>query len=169
MSIVRLKISTRHYVRSCRVREDERCPSGKKQAAGWEDELFIRNHTAGLDKVTASLTGFPIREALSVCGLDYEQVKEVRRLLTSRKSAIISDLGVLMNRHSALVSYLEEILLSITGCLDPDRNLDFVVTKDGRIHLHDPELLNWLTRVTPQTEAEALAPDPIFPLVMMAE
>jgi len=42
-------------------------------------------------------------------------VKEVCRLFTSRKSAIISDLGVLMNRHSTLVSYLEEILLSITG------------------------------------------------------
>jgi len=52
---------------------------------------------------------------LAVCGLDYEKVKEVCRLFTSRKSAIISDLGVLMNRHSTLVSYLEEILLSITG------------------------------------------------------
>jgi anaerobic selenocysteine-containing dehydrogenase len=54
------------------------------------------------------------------------------------------------------------------GRLDPDKNLDFVATEDGQINLHDPELLDWLTQVTPQSEAEALKPDPEFPLLMMA-
>jgi anaerobic selenocysteine-containing dehydrogenase len=54
------------------------------------------------------------------------------------------------------------------GRLDPDKNLDFVVTEDGRINLHDPELLDWLTQVTPESEAEALESDPALPLLMMA-
>ena len=54
------------------------------------------------------------------------------------------------------------------GRLDPDKNLDFVVTEDGRINLRDPELLDWLTQVTPESEAVALESDPALPLLMMA-
>ena len=54
------------------------------------------------------------------------------------------------------------------GLLDPDRNLDFVATVDNRINFHDSELLDWMTRVMPQSEVEALKPDPELPLIMMA-
>ena len=42
------------------------------------------------------------------------------------------------------------------------------VTEDGRINLRDPELLDWLTQVTPESEAVALESDPALPLLMMA-
>jgi hypothetical protein len=35
---------------------------------------------AGIKPGQTVLAGFPVREALSVCGLDYGQVKEVCRL-----------------------------------------------------------------------------------------
>lgn len=54
------------------------------------------------------------------------------------------------------------------GRLDPDKNLDFVATEDARINFHDPELLGWLTQVTPRSEAEALEADLVFPLLIMA-
>lgn len=82
---------------------------------GWQDEDFIRNHTTGLEGIIDALTGFDVAGALAVCGLERGPVEEVCRLFTSRRSAIMSDLGVLMNRHSTLVSYLEEALLALTG------------------------------------------------------
>jgi anaerobic selenocysteine-containing dehydrogenase len=54
------------------------------------------------------------------------------------------------------------------GRLEPDRNLDFLVTEDGRIQLQAPELLDMLEGITPESEAGALVPDPEFPLVLMA-
>ena len=82
---------------------------------GWEDSPFLQEHTAGLDKVAGVFTRFPVEQALKVCGLEYQQVKEVCKLFATRRSAVMSDLGILMNRHSTLVSYLEEILLAICG------------------------------------------------------
>ena len=54
------------------------------------------------------------------------------------------------------------------GQLDPERNLDFVNTVDGRIHLHVPELATWLADVTSQAEESAMAMDEAFPLILMA-
>ena len=44
-------------------------------------------------------------------------VKEVCRLFATRKSCLHSDLGILMNRHSTVTSYLHLILLAICGRL----------------------------------------------------
>ena len=82
---------------------------------GWHDASFLESHTAGWEKLAPYFTGSSVKAALQVCDLDYEKVKEVCRLFASRKSAVMSDLGVLMNRHSTLVSYLEEILLAVCG------------------------------------------------------
>ena len=131
---------------------------------GWEDEVFIRNHTTGLEKVTASLSGFPTREALAVCGLDYEQVKEVCRLFTSRKSAIISDLGVLMNRHSTLVSYLEEILLSITGRVGAAGGNVFTGTLSPfGVHTPAQDPGTWRTRATDIPAIMGVFPPNVLP------
>lgn len=82
---------------------------------GWHNLSFLNAHTTGWEDVAACFTDFPVEAALDVCGLEIDQVREVYRLFSSRKSAVMSDLGILMNRHSTLVSYLEEILLSICG------------------------------------------------------
>jgi anaerobic selenocysteine-containing dehydrogenase len=82
---------------------------------GWQNQAFLDTHTSGLHALLSAFEGFPVREALEVCGLEFEAVREVCRLFAGRKSAVMSDLGVLMNRHSTLVSYLEEILLALCG------------------------------------------------------
>jgi len=82
---------------------------------GWLKRSFLNANTMGWEDVAACFADFPVEAALDVCGLEIDQVRDVCRLFSSRKSAIMSDLGVLMNRHSTLVSYLEEILLAICG------------------------------------------------------
>ena len=82
---------------------------------GWHDRSFLESYTTGWEETAPYFKDFAVKEALRICGVELEQVKEVCRLFASRRSAVMSDLGVLMNRHSTLVSYLEEILLSICG------------------------------------------------------
>ncbi len=82
---------------------------------GWHDGAFLNAHVNGVRELANRFADFPVKEALKVCGLEFEQVKDVCRLFAGRKSAVMSDLGVLMNRHSTLVSYLEEVLLCICG------------------------------------------------------
>lgn len=81
----------------------------------WHDQTFLNSHTTGWEEMASYFVDFPVDVALKVCGLEFDQVREVCRLFSSSKSAIMSDLGVLMNRHSTLVSYLEEILLNVCG------------------------------------------------------
>ena len=82
---------------------------------GWHNRSFLESHTTGWEEIAPFFSDFPVKDALQICGVEFEQVKEVCRLFASRRSAVMSDLGVLMNRHSTLVSYLEEILLTICG------------------------------------------------------
>jgi anaerobic selenocysteine-containing dehydrogenase len=81
----------------------------------WHDQAFLNSQTTGWEEMASCFVDFPVDAALNTCGLEFDQVREVCRLFSSRKSAVMSDLGVLMNRHSTLVSYLEEILLAICG------------------------------------------------------
>jgi anaerobic selenocysteine-containing dehydrogenase len=82
---------------------------------GWENKDYIAAHVNGFDQIRPWFADVDARAACLTCDLDYDKVKEVCRLLTTRKWSIHSDLGILMNRHSTVTSYLEVILLSICG------------------------------------------------------
>lgn len=82
---------------------------------GWQDDEYIAAHVSGFDEVRPWFTGFDARAAIEVCGLDYEAVRDLCRLLTTRKWSLHADLGILMNRHSTVTSYLEVILLAVCG------------------------------------------------------
>jgi anaerobic selenocysteine-containing dehydrogenase len=82
---------------------------------GWHDREYIDEHVSGFDKIRPLFEDFDARAAIEVCELDYEQVKEVCRLFATRASSHESDLGVLMTRHSTLISYLENVLRSVCG------------------------------------------------------
>jgi len=84
---------------------------------GWHDQAFIDAHVSGFEDIRPLFRDFDAKAAIEVCELGFERVKEVCRLFASRKSSYISDLGVLMSRHSTLISYLENVLLSVTGRL----------------------------------------------------
>ncbi|HPI88962.1 MAG TPA: molybdopterin dinucleotide binding domain-containing protein, partial [Spirochaetota bacterium] len=82
---------------------------------GWTDDEYIKNHVSGYDQIKDWFSGFNAREAVEACELDYDVVREVCRQLRLRKACCHPDLGVYMNRHSTITSYLEIILLTITG------------------------------------------------------
>lgn len=69
---------------------------GFEAIRGWFDDVYVEDNCR-------------------VCGLDASAVREFTRLFATRKTAMRSDLGILMGRHSTLNSYLELILLALTG------------------------------------------------------
>ena len=82
---------------------------------GWVDDEYLKNHVNGYSDLKGWFAGFDAKEAVEFCELDYEQVREVCRQLKIRKACYHPDLGVYMNRHSTLTTYLEIILFAITG------------------------------------------------------
>lgn len=82
---------------------------------GWTDDDYIKEHVSGYEEIKNWFAGFDARAAVEFCDLDYDQVKEVCRQLRVRKACYHPDLGVYMNRHSTLTTYLEIILFTITG------------------------------------------------------
>ena len=75
----------------------------------------MTKHADGFNEILPWFSGFDVKAALKVCDLDYNLVVKVCRELATRRSSILDDLGILMNRHSALVSYLLVVLLALCG------------------------------------------------------
>ncbi|HOK05920.1 MAG TPA: molybdopterin-dependent oxidoreductase [Syntrophales bacterium] len=84
---------------------------------GWEDREYLARHTVGHEEIRSLFAGFDAPEAVRVCGLDFQRVREVCRLLTTRRWCMHTDLGVYMNRHSTAASYLHLLLAAVCGRL----------------------------------------------------
>lgn len=82
---------------------------------GWHNPEYITAHVSGFEEILPWFADFDVRDAISVCDLDYDEVKEVSRLFATRNSSLHGDLGILMGRHSTVTSYLEVILLAVCG------------------------------------------------------
>jgi anaerobic selenocysteine-containing dehydrogenase len=82
---------------------------------GWHNSEYIANHVSGFEEILPWFADFDARDAIRVCELDYNEVREVSRLFATRNSSLHGDLGILMSRHSTVTSYLELILLAICG------------------------------------------------------
>ena len=82
---------------------------------GIYNKEYIAKNTDGFNEILPWFSGFDVRSALKVCELDYDLVAKVCRELATRRSSTIDDLGILMNRHSALVSYLLVVLQTLCG------------------------------------------------------
>ena len=82
---------------------------------GMAHKDYISKYTEGFNEILPWFSGFDVKAALRFCELDHDQVVKVCRHLTTRRSCIMDDLGILMNRHSALVSYLLVILQALCG------------------------------------------------------
>jgi anaerobic selenocysteine-containing dehydrogenase len=77
----------------------------------WHDE-----HTEGLGEVTPHFQTVDIARYSEICGVPEQQIRDVaRRIAKAKSSAIFEDLGVQMNRHSTLVSYLHRLVGFGTG------------------------------------------------------
>ena len=82
---------------------------------GLLDRQYLSSRVSGLDAVSQWFDDVQVEENCRVCGLDPGAVREFTRLFATRKSAMRSDLGILMGRHSTLNSYLELIFLTLSG------------------------------------------------------
>lgn len=84
---------------------------------GWENRDYIEKYVTGFGSIRPWFENFQINAAIEICGLDHDKVKELSRLFATRKWCMHPDLGVFMNRHSTLTSYLHTILMAICGRL----------------------------------------------------
>jgi anaerobic selenocysteine-containing dehydrogenase len=84
---------------------------------GWEAKEYVRDHVEGWDRIEAWFEGFDVRGALEVCELDYAKVRDLCRLMTSKRWSVHPDLGIYMGRHSTLNSYLMNVLGAVCGML----------------------------------------------------
>ncbi len=83
---------------------------------GTIDRAFIEAHTAGFEAVERVLADVPVAEYCRRSGVDEALVRETARVIAEAKSvATFEDLGVQMNRHSTVVSYLHRFLWLLTG------------------------------------------------------
>ena len=85
---------------------------------GLVDRDWLGRHASGLEPVLAALAEVPISRYCEISGVDETLVRaSTRRIATAASVAVFEDLGVQMNRHSTLVSYLEKLVWLLTGNL----------------------------------------------------
>lgn len=138
---------------------------------GWQNQQYIDRHVAGFEGIRSWFTDFDAKAALEVCELDFEQVREVSRLFATRKSSHDSDLGVLMNRHSTLVSYLETVLRAVCGRIGaPGGNVlppRTVIGLDAHTDERDPD--TWRALATDLPAISGLYSPNVMPEEILAD
>jgi anaerobic selenocysteine-containing dehydrogenase len=73
---------------------------------------------------------------------------------------VVPDQGLAV--HQAVISQPEGVLV---GVRDPERNIETLTTKNERIRLYNPEVSDWIRKITPVDEEEKLKVDERFPLI----
>jgi anaerobic selenocysteine-containing dehydrogenase len=86
-------------------------------AEGWEARDYIERYTAGWETVRPCFDHFDPRAAVAVCGLDFDKVHRLCRLMTTRRWCFHTDLGIYMGRRSTLSSYLIHLLATVCGII----------------------------------------------------
>jgi anaerobic selenocysteine-containing dehydrogenase len=82
---------------------------------GWEASSYLEEHVDGWERVRPWFKNFDEKAAIKVCGLSYEKVHDLCRLMTTKKWCVHPDLGIYMGRHSTLNSYFLHILGVVCG------------------------------------------------------
>ncbi len=112
---------------------------------GMHNQEYIDRHVSGFKEILPWFAGFDVNAALKVCELEYDQVFLVCQEFAKRQSCLRDDLGILMNRHSAFVSYLLVVLLAICGRIGVPGG-SFLVGEKMYSDPNDPK--TWRTAVT---------------------
>jgi anaerobic selenocysteine-containing dehydrogenase len=82
---------------------------------GWEKTEYIRDHVKDWDLIRPWFEGFDSRAAVEVCGLDFDQVYELCRLMSEKTWCVHPDLGLYMGRKNTLSLYFLMVLGAICG------------------------------------------------------
>ena len=67
--------------------------------------------------------------------------------------------------YQAIMSHPEGVPVAIR---DPQENIKTLPTENGRIRLYNPQVDDWIRKITPVDEEEQLKVDERFPLILMA-
>ena len=80
------------------------------------DHAWVAEHTSGVSEVLPHFAELPVAEYCAKAGVAEDQVRAAtRRIAGAESAAFFEDLGVQMNKHSTLVSYLHRLLVFLTG------------------------------------------------------
>ncbi len=128
---------------------------------GWENSTYLEDHVAGWDLVRTSFEEFETEKAIQVCCLDYEQVFELCRLMSTKRWSFHQDLGIYMGRHSTLNSYLLYILGAVCGVFQtPGGNFIPGMLMPLGFHAdeRDPKVWETMTTQVPPVAAGSFPP-----------
>lgn len=127
---------------------------------GMHNQEYIDKHVNGFKEILPWFAGFDVNAALKICELEYDQVFRVCLEFAKRQSCLRDDLGILMNRHSALVSYLLVVLLAICGRIGVPGG-DYLV--GGRMYSDPNDPKTWRTAVTNIPAIGGMFPPNVMP------
>ncbi|MEI8157575.1 MAG: molybdopterin-dependent oxidoreductase [Burkholderiales bacterium] len=81
-----------------------------------EASSWLAEHTTGYEAVAAVLKKVDITRYAAICGVEESLLRSaVRRIASAKSVSMIEDLGVQMNMHSTLNSYLNRLVWLLTG------------------------------------------------------
>jgi len=133
---------------------------------GWEKTDYLARYVEGWERIRPWFENFDARAAISVCGLDYDQVYALCRLMATRQWGVHPDLGVFMGRRSTLTSYLLMVLQLVCGrLLVPGGNIVPGMVMPMGFHADERDEKTWRTVATHMPPAAAGA----FPPAVLPE
>ncbi|MGE5404169.1 MAG: molybdopterin-containing oxidoreductase family protein [Candidatus Saccharibacteria bacterium] len=137
---------------------------------GWYNQEYIDQHVTGFHEICTYFTDFNIKSALEVCELEYDQVEEFARLIATRKAGVHTDLGILMNRHTTLVSCLVMVLMALCGqiCI-PGTNIIPGQFMPLGAHSDERKASNWKTVTTEIPTIMGYVPPNVLPEEIMSD
>ena len=80
------------------------------------DRGWVEKHTNGLDLIAPLFAAIDVPAFAQICGVSEDLLRQTaRRIATATSVAVFEDLGMQMNRHSTLGSYLQRLVWMLTG------------------------------------------------------
>ena len=131
---------------------------------------YIKKHVSGWERIKPWFENFDYRKAISVCEVDYDQAEHLCHLLATRKWCMHAEMGVLMNRHSTVTSYLLVILTAICGRLLVPGG----VVIPGKMvplgfHTDERDDNNWRTQTTDFPAIDGFYPPNVMPEEILSD
>ncbi len=80
------------------------------------DADFLAAHTVGIEQVEAAFAGVDVEDFARRAGLDPSEVRDLASVIGRAGSvSVLEDLGIQMAPHSTMNSYLEKLVVMLTG------------------------------------------------------
>ncbi len=116
---------------------------------GWENTSYLEKHCTGFDSIRPWFANVDIDRSLEICEVPKDQIYELCKELSTRKWCMHTDLGVYMNRHSTLATYLYMVLAAVCGrfCVPGGNVIPGIIMPLGS-HTDERDEKNWRCQTT---------------------